>query len=262
MRNDSRREFLVSAAGYLAVSNWLKAAPLEMPIGFQIYGVREEASKDLAGTLKQVAAFGYKRVELCSFPGYANSGFGPLASMKPEDVRKTIEDTGMRGESCHFQFREYEPAMIDQSIAYAKALGLKYMIMSSPKEGARNANVTMDQWKWNFDHMNEVGKRIKSAGTQFGYHNHSNEWKTIDGVLVYDALLRSVDPNWCNCKWTWAERSLQGTTRSNISQGIQAGFVLFTSKMPNRGRQAAAHWNLVKETLIGIAFLPPLRLPA
>ena len=59
----------------------------------------------------------------------------------------------MRGESCHFQFREYEPAMIDQSIAYAKALGLKYMIMSSPKEGARNANVTMEQWKWNFDHM-------------------------------------------------------------------------------------------------------------
>jgi sugar phosphate isomerase/epimerase len=197
MRKGSRREFLVraaGAAGCLSLSNPLKADSLGVPIGFQIYGVREEASKDLAGTLKQVAALGYKRVELCSFPGYANSGFGPLASMKPEDVRKTIEDAGMRSESCHFQFREYEPAMIDQSIAYAKALGLKYMIMSSPKEGARNSSVTIDQWKWNFDHMNEVGKRVKSAGMQFGYHNHSNEWKTIDGVLVYDALLRSVDP--------------------------------------------------------------------
>jgi sugar phosphate isomerase/epimerase len=129
--------------------------------------------------------------------------------MKPEGVRKTIEDTGMPGESCHFQFREYEPAMIDQSIAYAKALGLKYMIMSSPREGARNANVTMDQWKWNFDHMNEVGKRIKSAGMQFGYHNHSNEWKTIDGVLVYDALLRSVDP-----KLVQLQMDLGGTVSS------------------------------------------------
>lgn len=212
MRNVSRRKFLVraaGAAGCLPLSNWLKADPLGMPIGFQIYGVREEASKDLAGTLKQVTAFGYKRVELCSFPGYANSGFGPLASMKPEGVRKTIEDTGMPGESCHFQFREYEPAMIDQSIAYAKALGLKYMIMSSPREGARNANVTMDQWKWNFDHMNEVGKRIKSAGMQFGYHNHSNEWKTLDGVLVYDALLRSVDP-----KLVQLQMDLGGTVSS------------------------------------------------
>lgn len=197
MRNGSRREFLRSAAGAAAClsgSGSLKADPLGMPVGFQIYGVREEASNDLAGTLKRVAGLGYKRVELCSFPGYVNSGFGPLASLKPEDVRKTIEAAGMRSESCHFQFREYEPAMLDQSIAYAKGLKLKYMMMSSPREGARDPNVTMDQWKWNFDHMNKVGERVKAAGMQFGYHNHGNEWKTIDGVLVYDELLRSVDP--------------------------------------------------------------------
>src|SRR4051812_27842755 len=125
MRNGSRREFLIGAAGAagcLSLSGSLKADPLGVPAGFQIYGVREEASNDLAGTLKQVAGLGYKRMELCSFPGYANSGFGPLASMKPEDIRKTIEDAGMRSESCHFQFREYEPAMIDQSIGYAKGL--------------------------------------------------------------------------------------------------------------------------------------------
>ena len=262
MRNDSRREFLVSAAGCLAVSNWLNAAPLGMPIGFQIYGVREEASKDLAGTLKQVAALGYKRVELCSFPGYANSGFGPLASMKPEDVRKTIEDTGMQGESCHFQFREYEPAMIDQSIAYAKALGLKYMIMSSPKEGARNANVTMDQWKWNFDHMNEVADESSRPECSSDITITATNGRPLTAFWSMTHCCEASIPNWCNCKWTWEERSLRGTIRSNISQGIQAGSVLFTSKMPNQGRQAAALWNLVKETLIGIAFSAPLRLPA
>jgi len=212
MWNVSRREFLMSAAGAagcLSLSGSLKADPLGMPVGFQLYGVREEASKDLPGTLKQVAALGYKRVELCSFPGYVNSGFGPLANMKPEDVRKTIEAAGMLGESCHFQFREYEPAMIDQSIAYAKGLKLKYMIMSSPKEGARDPNVTMDQWKWNFDHMNKVGERVKAAGMQFGYHNHSNEWKVIDGVLVYDELLRSVDP-----KLVQLQMDLGGTVSS------------------------------------------------
>jgi len=171
----------------------LKANPLGMPVGFQIYGVREQASKDLEGTLKQVAALGYKRVELCSFPGYVNSGFGALASMKAADVRKVIQNAGMGAESCHFQFRQYEDAAIGENIAYAKELGLKYMIMSSPREGAQKPNVTMDDWKWNFDHMNKVGERVKAASMQFGYHNHGNEWKTIDGVLVYDELLRSVD---------------------------------------------------------------------
>jgi sugar phosphate isomerase/epimerase len=114
--------------------------------------------------------------------------------MKPEDVRKMIEDAGMRSESCHFQFREYEPATIEQSIAYAKGLKLRYMIMSSPREGARDPNVSLAQWKWNFDHLNKVGERVKAAGMQFGYHNHGNEWKVIDGVLVYDELLRSTDP--------------------------------------------------------------------
>src|ERR1700760_3927842 len=163
----SRRTFLNHAAiasmGSFSLRGILHGAPLGMPMGFQIYGVREQASQNLAGTLKQVAALGYKRVELCSFPGYAKSGFGPLADMRPEDVRKTIEDADLQCESCHFQFREFDGAMIDQSVAYATGLRLKYMIMSAPKEGARDPNVTMDLWKWNFEHMNKVGARIKSA---------------------------------------------------------------------------------------------------
>jgi sugar phosphate isomerase/epimerase len=199
MQIATRRQFVgtgLAAAGCLAWrGSALKANPLGLPVGFQIYGVKEPASKDLVGTLKQVAALGYECVELCSFPGYVNSGFGALANMKAAEVRKAIEDAGMRGESCHFQFRQYESPAIDESIAYAKGLKLKYMIMSSPREGAQNPNVTMEDCKWNFDHMNKVGEHVKAAGMQFGYHNHGNEWKTIDSVLVYDELLRSVDAN-------------------------------------------------------------------
>ena len=208
----TRRQLLNNAfvaAGCFSLGRALRANPLGMPVGFQIYGVREQAGKDLPGTLRQVAAIGYTRVELCSFPGYAKSGFGPLADMKPEDVRKVVEAAGMRCESCHFQFPEYEPAKIGQSIAYAQGLGLKYMIMSGPREGASRPNVTMDDWKWNFDHMNKVGQQVKSAGIQFGYHNHGNEWKTIDGVLVYEELLRSVDP-----KLVQLQMDLGGTVSS------------------------------------------------
>ena len=192
----SRRRFLATGAagtGYLAGLK-LHADPLGMPMGFQLYGVREQASKDLDGTLKQVAAIGYKRVELCSFPAYANSGFGPLADMKPTDIRKAVEGAGLRGESCHFHFDQFEDARIQQTIDYAHGLGLRFMMLSSPRQGAQNANVGMDEWKFNFDFFNKAGAKVKKAGMRFGYHNHSNEWKKIDGVLVYDEMLRDVDP--------------------------------------------------------------------
>jgi sugar phosphate isomerase/epimerase len=198
MRISSRRRFIryvVGATGSLPLSGVLKCDPLGLPMGFQLYGVREQASNDLSATLKQIAALGYKRVELCSFPGYAKSGFGPLAAMKPADIRKVIGDTGFQCESCHFTFPEFDEPALSQSISYAKELGLKYMIMSGSKEGSREPNVTMDQWKWNFDHMNKVGERVKAAEMQFGFHNHSNEWKEIGGVLVFDEMLRSVDRN-------------------------------------------------------------------
>ena len=57
--------------------------------------------------------------------------------------------------------------------------------------------------------MNKVGQQVKSAGMQFGYHNHGNEWKTIDGVLGYEKWLRSVDP-----KLVQLQMDLGGTVSS------------------------------------------------
>ncbi len=195
-----RRTFL--AAGAASMGFWtagvpcLCADPLGMPMGFQLYGVREEASKDLEGTLRKVAALGYRRVELCSFPAYAKSGFGPLADMKPADIRKAIEHAGMLGESCHFHYDQFLDSAIQQTIDYAHGLGLKFMIISSPRLSTGGGDAGMDQWKWNFDLFNQAGKRVKEAGMQLGYHNHANEWKKIGDVLVFDELLREVDPKY------------------------------------------------------------------
>lgn len=160
-------------------------------MGFQIYGLRESAGKDFPGTLKQAAAIGYRAVELCSFHGYEKQGFGPLVDMKPADIHKVIHDSDLTCESCHFNAREWDDPVIDQSIEWAHGVGLKFMILSMAKQ---KPVMTMDDWKQNFDLMNKYGARVKKAGMQFGYHTHGVEWKVIDGKLVFDELLRSVDP--------------------------------------------------------------------
>lgn len=63
--NLSRRRFLASTTaatygGALALRGLIAGAtPLSLPLGLQLYSVRDQLAKDYEGTLKQVAAIGY-----------------------------------------------------------------------------------------------------------------------------------------------------------------------------------------------------------
>ena len=113
MNTISRRQFLgksamaVTAAACLAPGmKQVHADPLGMPIGCQLYPVGKQVAQDFEGTLRQLAAIGYRAIELCSPPSYEKSGFAPLVKMQAAEVRKTIETAGLRCESCHYQFQE------------------------------------------------------------------------------------------------------------------------------------------------------------
>lgn len=241
MQNVSRREFLgssLAAAGALSAGALnLGAYPLGLPLGFQSYGVRVQLAKDFLGKLKQAAAIGYQAVELCSFKGY--SDFSPLADLKPADVRKIIQDAGMTAPSCHFQWREFDDATIGQSIEWSKGAGLQYMTMSM----ARRAT-TMDEWKQIFELMNKYGERINKAGMIFGYHTHNDEWKKIDEIMVFDQMLRSIDPE--NCLY---QLDLAGT----VGNGIDTGDYMAS----HPGRFFSLHLKDRRNRLPGAAAAPP-----
>jgi len=197
MNTISRRQFLGKSAVTIAAaaSLWqgttlLKADPLELPIGCQLYPVGKLIAQDFEGTLRQLAAIGYRTIELCSPPGYEKSGFGPLVKMKALEVRKTIESAGLRCESCHYGFQELKNSL-DDRIGYAKELGLKQMILAT--FGLRQ-DATMADWAKAAGELNKIGERTKKEGLQLGFHNHNTEFKEIDGVLIYDKLMSEFDP--------------------------------------------------------------------
>jgi sugar phosphate isomerase/epimerase len=167
----------------------LEAAPLGLPIGFQVYPVREALAKDFQGTLREVAAIGYRTVEMCSPPGYDKSGFAPVAKMKASEIREGIRAAGLRCESCHYQFRELKESL-DARIAYAKDLGLKHMVLSS--FGLR-PDATLADWARAAGELNQIGEKTRKAGLQLGFHNHNFEFREIDGVLIYDKLMSEFD---------------------------------------------------------------------
>jgi len=203
-RFQSRRDFLrTGAAGAAALtvfSGWRGIAnPLGLPIGLQLYTVREQLQKDFDGTLKQVAAAGYQEVEMA---GFYNRSAG--------EVRKSLQAAGLSCPSAHYPLVELMTGL-DDKIGYAKDLGLRYMICAFPWVAdpsrfksagpshmalamALANGLTLDDWKWNAEQFNKVGEQTRKASIQFGYHNHDLEFKEFDGVMAYDEVLKHIDP--------------------------------------------------------------------
>lgn len=188
----SRRGFLknVSATvAYAAVAGRTSlsfANPLGLPLGLQLYSVREELPKDYEGTLKQVASVGFKEVEAAGFYGHDAA-----------QVSTAMKDAGLRCVSSHYGY-DVLHAQLDQIIEFGHKLGLGYIVCSSP--GHKNPatgdhSFTLDDWRWNADQFNEFGEKIKAAGMHFAYHNHTPEFVETDGIVPYDELLRLTDPS-------------------------------------------------------------------
>ncbi|MDO8928097.1 MAG: sugar phosphate isomerase/epimerase [Bacteroidota bacterium] len=167
------------------------AKAFKKPLGFQVWTVKDQLIKDFSGTLKMMAGQGYQSVEMCSPPGYVSSGFGSLVSMKASEMKKIVEDAGLILESTHYGMGELRDNLSER-IDFALESGQKQMIASSfwlPKEA------TMSDWQKAADELNEIGAKTKKAGIQMGFHNHHTEFEKIDGVLIYDELLKQFDPD-------------------------------------------------------------------
>jgi sugar phosphate isomerase/epimerase len=198
----SRRDFLKTTATVAAVSSVglgrLAAAPLNKPIGLQLYSVRDLLPKDLEGTLKKVAADGYTEVEAA---GYYHK-------TAPE-FRKALDEAGLRCVSTHHALGDLKPHL-DERIEYAHTLGLEYIVCPSPTRKDPNAKGPLDleDWRWAAGEFNQIGEKVKAAGMTFGYHNHTPEFGTEGGVTFYDELLRLTDPKLVvfemDCGWVHA----------------------------------------------------------
>ncbi|MBL8269897.1 sugar phosphate isomerase/epimerase family protein, partial [Steroidobacter sp.] len=193
----TRRSFLEgSSLAALAAMTGMKSfaagagtGPLGRPIGLQLYTVREEAGKDLLGTLKKLQAIGYREVETAGF--YGKSG---------KELRKILADHGLTAPSAHSSMSELQKG-VQPIVDGAAEVGAKYLICAFPSQpGNKPAykaiakEITLDDWQWNAEQLNKLGEAANKAGLQAGYHNHNMEFRSYNGVIAFDELLKWTDP--------------------------------------------------------------------
>lgn len=171
----------------------LHASPFGLPIGLQLYSVRDLLPNDYAGTLKQVAALGYGEVEAAGYWEHS-----------VQEVRVALDASGLHCPSAHYDLDELK-VNFEKIAAFNKELGVTYIICSFPmikdpsrlKDNSFSTLVqsfTIEDWRWNADQFNQMGEKVNAAGMKFGYHNHTMEFRPQNGIVPFDELLRLTDP--------------------------------------------------------------------
>jgi len=171
----SRRSFLALAA----------AAPFargatRIPVGLELYSVRNELKQDLMGVVRAVAKMGYENVEF----------FSPYFEWTPayaKEVRKLLDDLGVTCYSTHNSSSSFDAANITKAIELNSILGCKHVVMASSGKV-----VGLDGWKAVAERLNEAAVKMKPSGLRAGYHNHQTEFTPLEGVRPIEVLAKNT----------------------------------------------------------------------
>ncbi len=210
----TRREFL-GTVGAVGVTLGLGVAPLaraaastKIPVGLQLYSVREQCTADLPGTLIAVSKIGYRAVE---FAGY----YGRSAT----ELRKLLDDNGLVACGTHTPYESVQGDKLKETVEFNRTIGNKFLIVPWMNE-AKSRQEWLDRAKL----FNEIADQLKPEGMWVGYHAHQHDFKQIEGVTAWDLFFGN----------TKAEVIMQLDT-SNCCEG-GADPVAVLKKYPGRAR--------------------------
>lgn len=178
----TRRSFVALSAALPWTLKLQASASSSIPIGLELYSVRNALKQDPEGTVRAVAQMGYQCVEFYA-PYYE------WTETQAKQMRKLLDDLGVRCYSTHNDGTYFNADKINHARDLNLILGTKYMVWaySEPKPH-------IDGWKALADELNSAADVLAPSGLTPGYHNHDAEWKPIDGTRPMDVLAKNTKP--------------------------------------------------------------------
>jgi sugar phosphate isomerase/epimerase len=187
--NISRREF----GRYLAIAPWglghfrelgrLISGGKSIPVGLELYSVRNELAKDPKATVRAVAAMGYECVEF-----YAP--YLEWTEAYAKQIRQLLDGLGVRCYSTHNDKEYFGGEKLSHARELNSILGCKYVVMASSEEGG-----DLDGWKRVAALLNEAEQQLRPNGLAVGYHNHQVEFRPSQGKRPIEVLASEANPS-------------------------------------------------------------------
>lgn len=192
----SRRRFLALAGLVPAVAmtpSFLRAAAAaaasekpvrKVPIGIELYAVRRELARDLPGTLRQVASFGYEAVEFYS-------PYFDWTTDYAQGVRRQLDELGLKCLSTHNHIAALTPGDgLSKAIELNQILGSRQIVLASaPRETTGVAG-----WNRLCEQLTAAAAQLRPHGLAAGFHNHQSEWAKVDSEQRIMDLIATNTP--------------------------------------------------------------------
>jgi len=154
----------------------------KIKLGAQLYTLREfiQTYEDTEKTFEYLKGIGINVIQI--------SGIGPI---EPERVAELVERFGMDVCVTHIKFdrlkNDLERLIEEHKMINCPGIGIGSMPGDYPR--------TKEGFEAFIKEISPIAKKIKAAGLQFGYHNHSFEFERFeDGRTGFDILVEETDP--------------------------------------------------------------------
>lgn len=177
------------------------------PPGLQLFTLFNTIDADVEGTLKKVAAIGYKEIES------AFSKKGGFYGLSAKAFSKMVADQGMAWKSHHALGAPFKLPAGAKMPTDANGNAIKIPPMKNLRENMQeivndivDAGIpflvcastpidTADEIQKSIETLNKTGEACKKAGITLCYHNHDREFKAVDGKMPYDLFLSQLSPD-------------------------------------------------------------------
>ncbi len=262
---ENRRDFLKNAGalafGGLVLPELIHAEGLlsstaTRPVGIQLFTLFRQMNEDPTGTLKQIAAAGYKEVES------AFNTRGGYYGYKAKEFKKVVEDLGMKWRAHHAggaprrprptapgsitatpgaagapqggqanQMPMNMPPMLNLRDNYQQLVDeavegeLSYLVCSSTPVS------TVDEINKSIEVFQKTGEAAKKAGIGFAYHNHATEFDAVEGGKTpYELILSQTDKDLVKMELDLAWATKAGKDPVELFKGQPGRFPLWHIK--------------------------------
>jgi len=187
----SRRDFLKVAAvgagaGFVGLDG-LRAAPPQpgtpkkkIPVGVQLYSVRQAASKDLPAVLEAIGKIGYKGVEFAGYYGWDS---------KPKELRKLLDGNGLKCCGTHTDLETVTGDNLKATAELHTVLGNSFLIV--PSLEAKDAQDWLNLAK----QFNEIAAKAKTLGMRVGYHAHAGDFRKLGDTTSWEIFFDNTNPD-------------------------------------------------------------------
>ena len=182
-----RRKFIqLSALGVAGASLGLAGcathsrgrAKRKIPVGVELYSVREDCKKDFPGTIAAIAKMGYAGVE---FAGYWNRS--------ATEIKKMLDDNGIVACGSHTPAEMVQPDKLQATIEFNQTIGNKFIIV--PDMTGQTRQVWIDKAKY----FNDVAAQLQPLELSIGYHSHFHDFHRVEGDMPWEIFGSYTTPD-------------------------------------------------------------------